>query len=1188
MERRRNRRTQHEDRHHDPGFYRYETLLGRELPPRERVTARSFRRDRQMSDPEVESNHGVAVAEIVHDVAAGAHLNLAAFDTDVEFRQAIDWMIEEKVNIINTSLGFPSGCFRGDGLFEPQIKKAHDAGITWVTSAGNRGQRHWEGTFTDRNNNNTHEFPDSDEALTLEVEFVKLEELGVAVVLVSVIFSWDAPCTGARDDYDVFLFPESQPQSRFRGDWLWRPGIPVKAAGIVGIIRDPRAAGQRDRIGVQIVRKRSDAPAAKLDLVVQACLECRRIEYLVPQGSVSIFEPAISPHALSAGAFHQSAERCPRALCPESNLLAYSSRGPTKDGRVKPDLIAPSHVSTSSFGRYTGDGPGQNSGFDGTSASAPHVAGAAALIKQLFPHFTPKEIQSFLESRAEDRGRRGKDNDWGAGQLVLGEVVIVPLTPTDLIARGLSPTQIQLSWQDRSDNEEGFAIERRFAKDSEYEEIARVNANVTNFIDEVSLPETPYCYRLRAFTRSGQSSYTNESCAATLAESLEPLVQEFSAQMQKDIFGWAELPIEIRQALPAGVTFRELPSTSLRGRTSQSLQDLGLQLSPSTGLIFGSPTQTGSFQILMSASLDDQVRTLIWALLSISEPPMLYPTMMQEGTPPQIRFIDFPMQIRADGKPVQGFIGFTDPDGDLVRADFTVVSATDFQSFQLDLDLRGRREGAFPFEIRTSLAQRVTLRVQLTDEGGRTSAPREFSFEAVATPILRVSPERLSQSGLAGVGELPPLTLEVRNEGGGILQWTARTDLPGLQLSPTEGRAGPGERQNLAVQINHKSLKPGRYRGLIMIRATGAQNSPQWVSFLLELKPAGGTLIWKTQIGATSASPSLTPDGALYIPVGRLLHALRSDGQVRWTFQASESIAASAVTIASDGTIYVGADDGFLYALSSEGKEKWRFAVGGIPVRGGPALGTDGTIYLGTGSDPFETTRIYALTPEGTSKFAPMEMPGGVIAGPAIAPDGTIYVGSLEGQLWALHPTNWSRKWRFRIGDEIHSSPALGPDGTIYLGARNGFMYVLAPDGQERWRFKTDKEIVSSAAVAPDGTIYISSLDGHLYAISSDGQERWRFQTGGPIYGSPALAADGTIYIGSTDGIFYAVTREGQPRWQLKTGGEIRSSPLINADGTIYFASQDGFLYTVRGEAGPASTAWPMLRQNPQRTGRAP
>jgi hypothetical protein len=121
----------------DPEFYRYERLLGRELPPTERVVTKSFRRDREMFDPEFPGSHGVAVAEVVNDVAPGVSLNLAAFDTDVEFRQAVDWMIDQKVDVINTSGGYASGCFRGPGLFEPHIKKAREAGITWVTSAGN-------------------------------------------------------------------------------------------------------------------------------------------------------------------------------------------------------------------------------------------------------------------------------------------------------------------------------------------------------------------------------------------------------------------------------------------------------------------------------------------------------------------------------------------------------------------------------------------------------------------------------------------------------------------------------------------------------------------------------------------------------------------------------------------------------------------------------------------------------------------------------------------------------------------------------------------------------------------------------------------------------------------------------------------------------------------------------------------
>lgn len=113
----------------------------------------------------------------------------------------------------------------------------------------------------------------------------------------------------------------------------------------------------------------------------------------------------------------------------------------------------------------------------------------------------------------------------------------------------------------------------------------------------------------------------------------------------------------------------------------------------------------------------------------------------QAGSAPEILFIDFPSEIRADGNPVSGLIGFKDPDGDLFRADFVVVEAKDFQPFSVMPDVKGKTEGAFAFQIATRTAQRVTLRVTLTDEAGNKSAPKDFSFTAVAVappPALRV------------------------------------------------------------------------------------------------------------------------------------------------------------------------------------------------------------------------------------------------------------------------------------------------------------------------------------------------------------------------------------------------------------------------------------------------------------------
>ncbi|MFZ1753621.1 MAG: S8 family serine peptidase, partial [Caldilineaceae bacterium] len=58
--------------------------------------------------------------------------------------------------------------------------------------------------------------------------------------------------------------------------------------------------------------------------------------------------------------------------------------------------------------------------FSGTSAAAPHVAGAAALVKQAYPQASPAEIRAFLQGRALDVGAAGRDTQTGVGRLWLG------------------------------------------------------------------------------------------------------------------------------------------------------------------------------------------------------------------------------------------------------------------------------------------------------------------------------------------------------------------------------------------------------------------------------------------------------------------------------------------------------------------------------------------------------------------------------------------------------------------------------------------------------------------------------------------------------------------------------------------------------------------------------------------------
>ncbi|CAD6493156.1 MAG: Subtilase family protein [Candidatus Argoarchaeum ethanivorans] len=88
-----------------------------------------------------------------------------------------------------------------------------------------------------------------------------------------------------------------------------------------------------------------------------------------------------------------------------------SSRGPTLDGRIKPEVCA---VGVSVTSAKAGTAGGYVT-MSGTSMTAPHVAGVAALMLEYNPDLTPDRVRQILMDTATDRGETGPDNNYGWG-----------------------------------------------------------------------------------------------------------------------------------------------------------------------------------------------------------------------------------------------------------------------------------------------------------------------------------------------------------------------------------------------------------------------------------------------------------------------------------------------------------------------------------------------------------------------------------------------------------------------------------------------------------------------------------------------------------------------------------------------------------------------------------------------------
>ncbi len=367
----------------DTGFMGYGALIGSELPTPAAVRCFSaigvF--SNVLSDCERIDNHGTGVAEAVVDVAPNVTVYLSNPQSSADLRTAVDWMAAQGVRVINHSVawiwdgpGDGTSPFSTSPVNTVGVAAASGNGIVWVNAAGNHNLATWRGGYAESNGL----------LLFNGAAFNPVQLTAGQPIIVQA--RWEDGWPGANRDIDLFLVDIAQNQTVALS-------INNQAGGPGDIPREVISYTPTTSGTFHVILARGTPGSNPSWVQVQAFTEQALGTISNSHGIANPAESA-SNVMLATGAVRWSTT---------SVIESFSSRGPTTDNRTKPDLVGADGGDSVTFG---------SGGFLGTTQSAAHVTGLAAMVMTRFPTLSGPEVATYLKTNVLPRSPA---NTFGSG-----------------------------------------------------------------------------------------------------------------------------------------------------------------------------------------------------------------------------------------------------------------------------------------------------------------------------------------------------------------------------------------------------------------------------------------------------------------------------------------------------------------------------------------------------------------------------------------------------------------------------------------------------------------------------------------------------------------------------------------------------------------------------------------------------
>jgi hypothetical protein len=387
----------------------------------------------------VASDEGRAMLQIIHDLAPDADL---AFRTGLisplDFAHGIIELQQAGCDVIVDDITYISEPFLKDGVVADAVETVVGQGVSYFSAAGNFGNKSYEsafypGTVPPGLAAAAHNFTGSagDDIY---------QSITVSPGTYTIVLQWDDGLGNdiTATDLDIYLANDD-------GSLLF------------GFNRNNSGGAPIEVLPFQVV----DTANTNIIIVNNSGPDPVRMKYIVFRGDISINEyfdeqastivgQANAEHAIAVGAVLYS--NTPAYGVDPPTIASFSSYGGTTINgmnRSKPDISGPNGVNTSvELGGPNFDGDAFPN-FFGTSASAPHLAGVAALLLEAKEKFyspgetiSPAEMKTLLQSTATDMEVAGYDKQSGAGLVNTVEAMLTLASPSPLITEIVYDTSL--------------------------------------------------------------------------------------------------------------------------------------------------------------------------------------------------------------------------------------------------------------------------------------------------------------------------------------------------------------------------------------------------------------------------------------------------------------------------------------------------------------------------------------------------------------------------------------------------------------------------------------------------------------------------------------------------------------------------------------------------------------------------